>query len=180
MSSLIGFPDTVDERAARVVAGGVVTMTAVSLATRRPALMVPVAAGFLARVLTGPKLSPLGQLATKVVVPRLPGPPRPVPGAPKRLAQGMGLTMSVASLALAATGRRRASVVVRAVLLVAAGLEAFAGICLACEMFPLFVKLGLASEEDCEDCANVWNRLSRRAVPGAPVAPAEPVAQAQG
>lgn len=134
-------------------------MTATSLATDQPWLMAPVAAGFAARVLTGPKLSPLGQLATKVIVPRLPGPSRPVSGAPKRLAQAMGLTMSLASLVLAAVGRRRASRGVRLALLGAAGLEAFAGVCLACKMFPLLVRAGLASGADCPDCANVWTRL---------------------
>ncbi|MBO0691563.1 MAG: DUF4395 domain-containing protein [Acidimicrobiaceae bacterium] len=163
MSSLIGFPPTVDERAARVVAGGVVAMTATSLASDQPWLMAPVAAGFAARVLTGPRLSPLGRFATRVVVPRLPGPARPVSGAPKRLAQAMGLTMSVASLALAAGGRRRASRAVRFGLVGAAGLEAFAGLCLACKMFPLLVRVGLASEPDCPECTNVWRRLSRRA-----------------
>lgn len=162
MSSLIGFPTTVDERAARVVAGGVVAMTTTSLVGDQPWMMAPVAAGFAARVLTGPRLSPLGLLATRVVVPRLPGPPRPVSGAPKRLAQAMGLTMSVASLALAAGGRRRASRVVRLALVGAAGLEAFAGVCLACKMFPLLVRVGLASEPDCPECTNVWTRLSHR------------------
>lgn len=136
-------------------------MTATSLGADQPWLMAPVAAGFAARVLTGPKLSPLGQLATKVIVPRLPGPSRPVSGAPKRLAQAMGLTMSLASLALAAGGRPRASRGVRLALLGAAGLEAFAGVCLACKMFPLLVRAGLASEADCPDCADVWARLSR-------------------
>jgi len=161
VTSLIGFPSTVDERAARVVAGGVVALTATSLAVDQPWLMAPVAAGFAARVLTGPRLSPLGRLATRVVVPRLSGPARPVAGPPKRLAQGMGLMMSVASLVLAARGRRRASRAVRLGLVGAAGLEAFAGVCLACKMFPLLVRVGLASEADCPECSNVWTRLSR-------------------
>lgn len=162
MSGVIGFPEVVDERAARVVAGGVVAATATSLVTDRAWVMAPVAAGFAARVLTGPKLSPLGQFATRVVVPRLPGPARPVAGAPKRLAQGMGLTMSLLSLALAAGGRRRSSRGVRLALVGAAGLEAFAGVCLACKMFPLLVRVGLASEADCEECTNIWSRLSKR------------------
>jgi hypothetical protein len=159
MTSLIGFPDTVDERAARVVAGGVVAMTVTSLVTDRPWLLAPVAGGFAARVLTGPKLSPLGRLATQVVVPRLPGPARPVPGPPKRLAQGMGLTMSLSSLVLAGRGRRRAARTVLAMLIGAASLEAFAGICLACKMYPLLARLGLVSEDSCPDCANPWARL---------------------
>ena len=40
--------------------------------------------GFVARVLTGPTLSPLGQLVTRVVTPALDIEARPVPGPPKR------------------------------------------------------------------------------------------------
>ena len=56
-------------------------------------LIAVLALGFLARVLTGPKLSVLGQLATRVIAPRL-GPPRLVPGPPKRFAQAIGLTLT--------------------------------------------------------------------------------------
>jgi hypothetical protein len=161
MPSLIGFPDTVDERAARVVAGGVVVMTTTSLLTDRPWILAPVAGGFAARVLSGPRFSPLGRLATRVIVPRMPGPARPVAGPPKRLAQGLGLAMSSASLLLAVVfGRRRAARVVLSVLIAAAGLESFAGICLACKMFPLLVRAGLVSADSCADCADPWARFA--------------------
>jgi hypothetical protein len=42
-------------------------------------------------------LSPLGQLATRLVAPRL-GRPRPVPGPPKRFSQALGATISVAAV----------------------------------------------------------------------------------
>jgi hypothetical protein len=162
MTSLIGFPDTVDERAARVVAGGVVAMTATSLLTDQPWLLAPVATGFAARVLSGPRFSPLGRLATQVIVPRMPGPDRPVAGAPKRLAQGMGLAMSATSLVLAVgLGRRRAARVVAGLLIGAAGLESFAGICLACKLFPLLVRAGLVPASACADCADPWARYAR-------------------
>jgi hypothetical protein len=57
--------------------------------------------GFLARVASGPTLSPLGQLATRVIVPRLAAAPRLVPGPPKRFAQGIGATLSVTAATLA-------------------------------------------------------------------------------
>lgn len=159
MASIIGFPDTVDERAARTVAGGVVTMAATAAATDRLWLTAPLAYGFAARVLTGPKLSPLGLLASRVVAPRLPGPARPVSGEPKRLAQGMGLTLSATALVLGLVmGRRQAARVVLAVLVVAAGLEAFAGVCLACKMYPLLVRAGLAPEAGCPECADITAR----------------------
>lgn len=156
MSSVIGFPDTVDERAARTVAGGVVALAATALVSDRLWLTGPLAYGFAARVLTGPKLSPLAQLATRVVVPRLSGPPRTVSGSPKRLAQGMGLSLSATAFLLGVVfDRRKAARVVLTILLGAAGLEAFAGVCLACKIFPLLVRAGLVSEKACRDCANV-------------------------
>ena len=156
MSDLFSFPDPVDEVSARLVAGGVVGMAAATIALDQPWILAPLAYGFAARVLTGPTLSPLGQLVTKVVRPRLPLEPKPVPGPPKRLAQGMGLAMSATAAALTATGHKQAGYGVLAALLVAAGLEAFAGYCLACRMFPLLIKAGVVPEEACERCANIW------------------------
>lgn len=159
MPAIIGFPDTVDERAARTVAGGVVAMAATAAATDRLWLTAPLAYGFAARVLTGPRLSPLGLVASRVVAPRLPGPDRPVAGPPKRLAQGMGLTLSATALALGLVlGRRQAARAVLAVLVVAAGLEAFAGLCLACQLYPLLVRAGLAPEAGCPECADLTLR----------------------
>lgn len=154
MATLIGFPDTVDERAARTVAAGVVAMTATALVSDRLWLAAPIAYGFAARVLTGPTLSPLGQLATRVVVPRLGGEPRIVSGSPKRLAQGMGLGLSGSAFVLGVVLRqRRAAHITLTGLLAAASLEAFAGICLACKLFPYLVRVGIVSERTCPECA---------------------------
>jgi hypothetical protein len=158
VSGLVGFPDPVNETSARIVAGGVVAMTATTIALDQPWILVPLTYGFAARVLTGPKLSPLGRLATEVVTPRLPIEHRLVPGPPKRLAQGIGLAISATSLALAATGRRRAAYGTLVALLCAASLEAFLGICLACKAFPLLVRLGIVPEAVCEECADVNRR----------------------
>jgi hypothetical protein len=161
MGRILGFPDTVDERAARTVAAGVVTIGATALATDQLWLAVPLAAGFAARVATGPRLSPLGLLATKVIVPRLSGPPRPVSGAPKRLAQAMGLTLSITAVVLGPVlGRRRAARAVLGMLVGAAGLEAAAGICLACRLYPVLVRAGLVPEASCSECADISDRLA--------------------
>jgi hypothetical protein len=153
---LFGFPDPVNETSARVVAGGVVGMTGGVLLLDRPWLLFPLTYGFAARVTTGPKLSPLGQLATRVVTPRLRVRHRYAPGPPKRLAQAMGLTMSGTALALHyGFGRPRAAKTVLAGLLAAASLEAFFGVCLACRAFPLLVRAGLAPEHVCERCSQV-------------------------
>src|SRR3954447_21822930 len=95
---LLGFPETVNEVAARLVAGGAVLMSLAALVLRQHWLLVPLAYGFWARVLTGPRLSPLGQLVTRVVVPRLDVAARPVPGPPKRFAQGIGAACTTIAL----------------------------------------------------------------------------------
>ena len=89
--SLFAFPDPVNEVSARTVAAGVVALCLIALASGQAWLTVVIAYGFLARVATGPTLSPLGQLATRVVTPRLGLAPRYVPGPPKRFAQGIAL-----------------------------------------------------------------------------------------
>src|SRR5438270_7474860 len=100
MRELFSFPNPVNEKAARVVAGVVLVIVIVTLATGFYWLLIPLTYGFWARVLTGPTLSPLGWLAQNVVAPRL-GPKKPVPGPPKRFAQGMGAVMSTLALILA-------------------------------------------------------------------------------
>ena len=87
-SRLVGFPNPVNEKAARVVAGLVVVTALTALLTQSSWLLWLLAAGFLLRVLSGPRFSPFGLLATKVVAPRL-GRPKLVPGPPKRFAQGL-------------------------------------------------------------------------------------------
>jgi hypothetical protein len=158
MAKILGFPNPVNETSARVVAGGVVAMGTATIAFDQPWILVPLTYGFAARVLSGPTLSPLGQIATKVVTPRLHVEHRFVPGPPKRLAQGMGLVMSATALVLAATGHKRAAYRVLTGLIGAASLEAFFGFCLACRAFPLLMKAGIIPEDVCRECAELWSR----------------------
>jgi hypothetical protein len=72
---MFGFPNPVNEKAARVVAGVVVLTGLAILLTGAQWLLAALAYGFWARVLTGPTLSPLGRVAMRVVAPRL-GPPK--------------------------------------------------------------------------------------------------------
>lgn len=154
---LFGFPDPVNEVSARLVALGVVLMAAATIAFDLRWVTLVLAYGFLARVLTGPKLSPLGQLVTRVVTPRLGLEPRLVPGPPKRFAQAMGLAFSATAAVLTfgfdAFGPAQ---VVLGLLLVAASLEAFLGLCLGCKLFALGMRLGLVPEEVCERCNDLW------------------------
>jgi hypothetical protein len=153
------FPNPVDDAAARVVAGGVVTMVGATIALDQPLLMAPLVYGFAARVACGPRFSPLGLLATRVVAPRLAVGHRLVPGPPKRLAQGVGLALSATALLLAyGFGRRRAAYLVLGTLGLAASLEAAFGLCLVCRAFPFLMRAGLVPEAACRECADIWSR----------------------
>jgi len=153
--TLFSFPNPVNDKAARVVAGVVVAVCAAAIGFGQAWLTIPLAYGFWARVLTGPKLSPLGQLATRVVAPRL-GPARPVPGPPKRFAQAMGVFFSTLALVLwFGFGELTATWVVLGMLGVAASLESFLGYCLGCKIFGLLMKAGWIPEEVCASCADI-------------------------
>jgi hypothetical protein len=159
------FPNPVNEKAARTVAAGVVVVCVLILVLTRTVgngwiwLTVPLAYGFLARVATGPTLSPLGQLATRVVAPRL-GASRPVPGPPKRFAQAIGATLSTGAAILGVGfGLIGAALVVVGLILVAATLESGFGICLGCWIFGHLMRLGVIPEETCLACNDVQSRL---------------------
>src|SRR6478735_454127 len=93
---LLSFPDPVDEVSARLVAGGVVLLAGTAIVFDQPWLTVPLALGFI---------------------------PRLVPGPPKRFAQGVGVAFSVTALVLALFGQWDAARVVLGLLVMAAGLE---------------------------------------------------------
>ena len=105
MQALFSFPNPVNEVSARLVAAGVVVMCVLTIAFDLEWATVVIAYGFVARVLTGPTLSPLGQLrdagrhaaARDARSDRWPGPP-------KRFAQGMGVAFSVTALVLTGLG----------------------------------------------------------------------------
>jgi hypothetical protein len=160
MRSFFSFPNPVNEKAARVVAGVVLATVIVILATSAYWLLIPLAYGFWARVLTGPKLSPLGWTAQNVIAPRL-GAKRPVPGPPKRFAQAMGAVMSTTALVLALVfGLDPAADVVLILFLPAAGLESIFGYCVGCRIFGLLMRAGIVPETVCAECADVSLRLS--------------------
>lgn len=159
MRELFSFPHPVNEKAARIVAGVVLVTVVLILITTWYWLLIPLAYGFWARVLTGPKLSPLGWTAQNVIAPRL-GEKKPVAGPPKRFAQALGAAMSTAALVLALiVGSHSAADVVLILLACAAALESLAGYCLGCKVFSLLMRAGLIPETVCAECADVSARL---------------------
>jgi hypothetical protein len=156
VQALFSFPDPVNEVSARLVAAGVVVMCVLTLALNLEWATVVIAYGFVARVLTGPTLSPLGQLVTRFVTPRLRVPERPVPGPPKRFAQGMGVAFSVTALVLTGLGYWTAAEVMLGLLAGAAFLESALGLCLGCKVFAILMRIGVVPEEICERCNDIW------------------------
>lgn len=163
MRDLFSFPNPVNEKAARVVAGVVLATVIVILLTGAYWLLIPLTYGFWARVLTGPTLSPLGWTAQNVIAPRL-GPKRPTPGPPKRFAQGMGAVMSTTALVLAlVVGSDTGADIVLGLFVIAAGLESIFGICVGCKVFGVLMRIGLVPESVCEECADITLRWARSA-----------------
>src|SRR5215207_283705 len=150
-SRLVGFPNPVNEKAARVVAGLVVVTALTALLTQSGWLLWLLAAGFLLRVLSGPRFSPFGLLATKVVAPRL-GRPKLVPGPPKRFAQGLGLAFSPVAATSMTLGATTLGWVLVVLLIVAALLESVFAFCLGCSIFGLLQRAGMVPESVCEAC----------------------------
>lgn len=159
VAQIFGFPNPVNEKAARTVAAGVVVLSVIAAVSGWWVVLLVLAAGFAARVATGPTLSPLGQLATRVVAPRL-GAPKLVPGPPKRFAQAIGLAFSGVALVLNLAGAHSISTAVLIVLAVFATMESALGLCAGCFLFAQLMRVGLISEDTCEACADI--RLRRK------------------
>lgn len=156
---LVGFPNPVNEKAARVVAGLVVVTAVTALVAQAPWLVWLLALGFLLRVLSGPRFSPFGLVATKVVAPRL-GRPKLVPGPPKRFAQTLGLLMSLAAALCLTLGATTVGWVLVGLLVVAATLESVFAVCLGCIVFGGLQRAGVIPASVCEACLDITRRYA--------------------
>jgi hypothetical protein len=160
MAWFFTFPNPVNETAARIVAGGVVLLSVLTLATQWWVLLIPLAYGFIARVASGPRFSPLGLLATKVIAPHLPS--KLVPGPPKRFAQGIGAVVTTSAAVLHfGVGADMAVVVLLGMMVVFATLESVFAICVGCKIFAVLMRAGIIPERVCEECADISRRLAR-------------------
>lgn len=153
MRRLFEFPDPVNEVSARLVAAGVVAMALAVVVLGQTWVIGLLAYGFVARVSTGPTLSPLGQVVTRWLTPLVPAEPKLVPGPPKRFAQGIGATLSVsAAVAHFAFGATGVAVTLVAAILVAATLESVFAFCLGCKLFAVLMRAGVVPEDTCAAC----------------------------
>lgn len=165
LRTLVSFPNPVNETSARLVAAGVVVQALVFLVVREWWVLVPLTFGFLARVATGPTLSPLGQFVTRVATPAVETwlrgrnanfHSRQVPGPPKRFAQAIGLAFTASSSVAWILGAPIVAIVLIGLLAVAATLESVFAICLGC--------IAYSAIWGCADCDDISDRLRRALV----------------
>ena len=156
MRTLFSFPNPVNETSARLVAGAVAVLAVIAVAFQQGWLLPVLAYGFVARVLTGPTLSPLGLVATRVVTPRLRVSHRFSPGPATRFAQSVGAVCTLtATLLWYAAGEHTAALALVGVVAVFASLEAAFGLCVGCRVFYLAMRVGLVPPSVCEDCLRI-------------------------
>lgn len=159
MKSFFSFPNPVNDKAARTVAAVVLLEAIATLASGWYWLTIPLAYGFWARTLAGPRLSPLGWVAMHVIGPRL-GERVYVPGPPKRFAQAMGTVMSTGALLFGLIfGDHTIADVLLALFIPAAGLESIFGYCVGCRAFALLMRVGIIPADVCRECADLSERL---------------------
>ncbi|RHX84543.1 DUF4395 domain-containing protein [Leptospira stimsonii] len=149
------FPDSVNEYAARTVAGLVLILTLATLFTQSIWLNLALFYGFTARVLYGPKFSLFAKLAIFGIVPLFRLGERPTPGPPKRFAQTIGFGFSLTSLVLLSQGQIFAFQIVLGILAFFAALESILGFCAGCFVFGYLMQWGVIPQEVCEKCNNL-------------------------
>ncbi|WP_061248707.1 DUF4395 domain-containing protein [Leptospira alstonii] len=149
------FPDTVNEYAARSVAGLVFILAIVTLLTQSIWLNFALFYGFTARVLYGPKFSPFARLAIYGIVPFFKLGNKTVAGPPKRFAQTIGFLFSLVSLILLTQGKILAFQITLGILVFFAALESFVGFCAGCFVFGYLMQWGIVPQEVCDRCNNL-------------------------
>jgi hypothetical protein len=166
--TLPSFPERVNERAGRLVAGTVALSLAGAWLAGRSWMIVALSLGFVLRWGWGPRFSPLGRVAAWIA-PRL-WDVRLVAGPPKRFAQGIGALCLLGASALLLAGWNSLAWGVAGLVAVLASLESAFGFCMGCWLYGR-MREHRGAPALCEDCV-----VPRRArPPGAAVVIGESV-----
>ena len=152
INNLFSFPNPVNEFSARFVAGMVAILTIATILSENQFVAGFLLFGFLARVATGPTLSPIGLLATRVIVPALGNPTKLVAGPPKRFAQTVGLAFSATAFVMLMLDFILVFQITLAILIIFALLESVAGFCAGCFVFSYLMKWKIIPQSVCESC----------------------------
>jgi Ca2+/Na+ antiporter len=119
---------------AALVASGV-SSTAAAVILAAQALIFAVGA------VLGPRRHPYGRLFARLIAPRLGPVEEREPAPPLRFAQAVGLEFALVGLVAFTGGAPLAGTIATALALAAAFLNAAFGICLGCQLYPLFARL---------------------------------------
>ena len=143
LRGVFSFPSTVDNTTTRTVAGLVSILAIVTLVLAITGsgiagwFMLALVGGYTGRVLTGTTLCPFSHLTMRVILPMVKWPQQHVDGPPKRFAQTIGLTLTVAATLLNLVNPTVAIILI-GVVLVCELLEAVVGFCVGCFVYAQF------------------------------------------
>ena len=156
LKSIFSFPETINEYAARTVAGFIAIMALAYLQSHNIYLLAFMIYGFLARVVAGPSLSPIALLVTKIIIPQMGNPYAECPGPPKRFAQLVGLIFTSSSFYFIINGELIAGYLLIGVLALFASLESIMGFCAGCWFFKQMMKWGWIPQKVCKKCNDIY------------------------
>ena len=155
LKEIFSFHETINEYAARTVAGFIVIMALAYLYSHNIYLLAFMVYGFLARVMAGPSLSPIALLVTKIIIPQMGDPYAECPGPPKRFAQFVGLIFTSSAFYYIIRGESITAYLLIGVLALFASLESIMGFCAGCWFFKQMMKWGWIPQRVCEKCNDI-------------------------
>ena len=158
IKALFSFPNPVNEISARLVAAMVAMLTIATLLTEHQFVAGFLLYGFIARVATGPTLSPMGLIATKIIVPAFGNPTKLVAGPPKRFAQTIGLIFSAIAFVMLLLDFILVFKITLSILVIFALLESVVGFCAGCFVFNYLMKWKIIPQSICESCVIGGNK----------------------
>ena len=158
IKALFSFPNPVNEISARLVAAMVAMLTIATLLTEHQFVAGFLLYGFIARVATGPTLSPMGLIATKIIVPAFGNPTKLVAGPPKRFAQTIGLIFSAIAFVMLLLDFILVFKITLSILVIFALLESEVGFCAGCFVFNYLMKWKIIPQSICESCVIGGNK----------------------
>lgn len=173
-------PTLVDEINVRLIAGAVLVVGIIALATQQWWLYALLAVDFVIRAVAGPRHSPLARAVSRWIRPHVRLASRPTAFVPKRFAAAIGAVMTAALTVLwlvglglgagpvgvTSGGLGVALAVLAGVMVLFPALEALLGLCVGCKLFALLARVGLVSEDVCIDCVRPAARVGRVRVRG--------------
>jgi len=158
LANFFSFPELINDVAARLVASTVI-ITCLLIILFMPTnsefslyLSFFLLYEFFARTSSGPKISLIALLVTKIIVPKLDLNKKMLPGPPKRFAQFIGLIFSIAITVFIFLQIQYLAVFFISILVFFASLEAFLGYCFGCKVFKFLILVNLIPKRVCEKC----------------------------